>query len=1226
MFAFGYIERKEDGEKLIKKLRLQRIQDVREQEKNIVHQRCSIYREAIEEKKNEKRKALRLQKLQQLQAAHDQLAKKWRKSLVDTGDAQRGAQIMAVAAVQEVQIRENTKLVQKEHEVKREKEALRIVIQAAKTIKTVQSQQKERRRAVLDLQASNREDAHKAHEARVAARAAQEKIEAEKFKATAGPIILKQAPAGQSTSSVRTQQTAPIPVHAAVMKHGTTSADVTVVKNSAVTEAVISYKKLFDTVIQEMNNRAKAKARSRVAVKTSALAKKADDLEQEFNILHTLDRSGSRGSRVKNTSAVPPNEESPAVATAFENTFLARQKAETEALDQVTNDSESVMTETTDNTDDSGVRKGVSFAGAEAEDRVAKAKFVEKPLSTKEAVAAMTPAKSTRDPNPPKVSFRSSTNKPVPPVATFVGAPRSARSIIPKAAFMAKKPALSATGAGSAERVYHESLEIARTSAVSDPAPTSMILFSHQSPPPEWQASTGLLLQDDDTSVQFEVISEYGTGDEFSIGSDSKLLSDRAELLNTESVDSLAMDSRVMESHFASHSSEVRVVEEVEVTRRSQMDALYHAVRPMHASAGLDELVVSFSSEEGMSALKSTKGRKANTSWLSESTEHDINERSDSIFSDASSASTRTARHDVLKAEERVDSSPLQLSTETESIASEEYRGGAQMESEMGDFDELQENDEQPFANFYHDFLEHKAIALSTGDKDHHSTTAENASLSYHESESYHQSSSSSSSFSDTEIRHDGEEDEEDDDINWGEGTELDNGYVTTNHTQGEQNQASIQYREYGEPSISVRLMGIDGSAAISTVDSVSFESLFVEDEEDEEDIESDEDSEDTSRQEGGEDEGNREFEFTAQGDAARASPPLLQNLALTNRRVSDDSDSVASPSFTLSDFISKYAEADSIASGSAINSPIRSPLAAGASPSAVLPQSTLSALKKKIGVDTKNEHPLNKDLNIVSSNALRSLHVTTMSAGADDAQAHSRSLRELLGIRDTDRSKLINMNKYKRGSMDREEDSMSSDDVKRKQGRAVHSVADEDDWSSDDDAGTDLVNEIDAMKVRLMKVMEMSAFMEKERGSQGSKASDSLSLSQHPLPPKSSNSSSSSSTHSSSSRDSLSFHALDVGSEIISKASADDMFKNLDVALGHALASSAASTASTVDGLVEQYLQSMSSPISQHLVSRSIGENDMDSSDDSIDGGNLSSLQNIGNQNEDYDDEVLSV
>ena len=53
-------------------------------------------------------------------------------------------------------------------------------------------------------------------------------------------------------------------------------------------------------------------------------------MENELQLLHTIDKGGLRVSRVKTSAAVKSSEESPAVAQAFESAFLSRPQEEEE--------------------------------------------------------------------------------------------------------------------------------------------------------------------------------------------------------------------------------------------------------------------------------------------------------------------------------------------------------------------------------------------------------------------------------------------------------------------------------------------------------------------------------------------------------------------------------------------------------------------------------------------------------------------------------------------------------------------------------------------------------------------------------------------------------------------------------------------------------------------------------------------------------------------------------
>ena len=491
MYAFGFIERKTNGEEIMRKLRLERLQEVRMQDQLLTRQRARSYRDIIDEKKRAKKSMLRAQKMSSMKSLHDQLAKQWRKSLVDTGEAQRASKLAALNTVRREEEASKEVARTKKVESVRRKQAFQKVHEVVAQKQKIEVDKVERRQAVVELQASNREDARRAQEAR-AIRVRMRTQSPSALAKETGPLIIKQGPAGQSSSSIRMQQSGPQEVKAAVMKHGATMADVSVVKNSAAKEESVCFKKVFSMVVQEMKNRTKAKARARVAVKTTALTKNQDTLENELQLLHTLDRSGSRLTRVKTTSAVPPNEEAPAVTQAFENAFLARQKAEMDVLDIITNDSESVISvpsstdasETDSVHDKNAEKKGVGFDVAESSGEEATKHLNAKhnSLLERRMKEAM---KDKKVHEPPKVSFRSASNKMV--------APKQVRgpilSTIPQQALIPQRTYNHETSVSEAAHL-RGSIEIGQTTAVSTGVSAEDLTFTKQAPPPIWSAAT----------------------------------------------------------------------------------------------------------------------------------------------------------------------------------------------------------------------------------------------------------------------------------------------------------------------------------------------------------------------------------------------------------------------------------------------------------------------------------------------------------------------------------------------------------------------------------------------------------------------------------------------------------------------------------------------------------------------------------------------------------------
>ena len=1172
MYAFGFIERKANGEELVKKLRLQRMQEVREQDRQLIAQRCSSYRDVIDDKKRAKRNALRSQKLASMRSQHDSLAKKWRKSLVDTGEAQRASK----AAALEYQ----------RHEVQEKEKQLRVhtlntvrVKAATHVVHTVQEKRQatvqakvQRRQLVSELQSSNREDARNAQEARLA-RIHAANATAVSAAAATGPRVILQAAAGQSSSSIRMQQSGPQAVSAAVLRHGDTCADITVVQNTAPAEEEMSYRKIFTMVVQEMKNRTRAKARARVAVRTTAMTKSQDNLDTELALLHTLDRSGKRISRIKTSSAVPANEEAPAVTQAFENAFLARQKVEQEAYDMVTNDTDSVASATTSSSADfsdapaaGAAKKGVGFSEeADVQHSSGLAKAAHDTQHAGSAAGAGKPKK--RVPDAPKVSFRSATNKNV---QQRQRQRQPAQSSIPQQIHMPTrtyddKPLAdsAAVAAGTTGR----SLEIGVTTAVStaNDAEAGYLTFATQAPPPLWSAAAsagwGAAADDDDhSSVLFENCSDVSASVDFSISSDSKL-------------------------HFAEEESSAAKAEaeDVEITRRA-MAPVPTFSRPTHqhhpnvlsahydggAITGLSELVVSFSSEEDHSSMRTCRskgGTAAYAPWEDGGSASDEEEDFDgSLDSDA----TSSARHDaagLLEQEQEQDSVHSGVLSSTQSMDSAGYAAEFVAAADVNAFAEAEAGDEY---EYYSDLATRpEPVDMCADDADTwNELFGSSAAFSVSSGHSLSASSSSSASGSEQEqssvgsAADDSVEEEEQEEQALGLGSDRDS---SDNSVQSDADTASLpEDVEVAEEvsvdateqeleqslSVSVRVQGA-AAAGFGPADSVSFESLFVEDEED---CSSDEEEE-------------------ARDSSVLRMPRLAS---------SSSGAAPGSPEFTLDAFINKYADVsvstateEAVAvspSRGGLHNPLRAPEV-----SLSLVQSD-SALTRQYAEGTYELYRHRS--RVVSSDDLRTSHQSA-AASVGSGGLHSQSLRDLLGL---DGSGILGINTdkaYRRGSFDYSSsgESSGSEATVPRRGTTARAVYDDcadiaDELSDEDSVSADLVREIDDMKQRLFTAMHMQAAAHSGDGASASAAVPDDSLSQHTLSSSAINaaaavgSSSGNSTESGASA--LSHHTLQLAeaeadmdmdgmSESRSKMSdnTNAVFHKLDVALGRALASS---------------------------------------------------------------------
>ena len=932
------LERKRDGQEIAKLLRLQRIKDLREQEKLLGRERCAMYRASIADNKKSKRIVARAKKLKEMQTTHDDVAKKWRKSLVDTGAAHREADETAVQTwVKQVDHDKENRQKQKLVEC-RQKDALKDVTRSNKAAQKVQDRQREQRLAMLDLQASNREDARRAAEARIAKEEAKARNRMN-LENQVGPLIIKQADAKQSASSAKLMQSSSIAVQAKVMKHGATKADITVVQNDAKKAEVLSYKKIYSRVIDEMKNKIKAKNRARVAVKSSAIIRNVDVLESELTILHTLDRNGARQTRLKSATSVHSNEESPAVTQAFENVFLATKDRDSDSIDdRITEDSDSIKS--SEYSDDLDEKKEENESRKNSNSEVmttskrSKVNFnVE--MNSIHNIEERNHSDENIDKHDSTSNVRKNDSvikKPHAPIKSSI--PKSS----PARTSSAPKNTTSIMG-------FSNPISNVNIAVISDDMTRNSDenLFGSDIPlPPQWGHDNRYHdVLSDDMSVEFD------SGSEFSgLPSNSEI-----------SVESIG---------------------EVEITRNSIMMDQSNTY-PLVGS--LPELCVSFSSEENFKILKNDN--KMNTSWLSSSVGYSSSNSiaSNLSKSDSSNASTDTARHDII--DERESSSVLST---TNSVDSDNFHQVFELvQTEPTDTTctsiSSPPNDDEYIYKMAEEIEECKEIKNDLR-------------------EDSIQDSCSTSSYSSKNSK---------------------------NHSVTEEDVSSSR-------SLTVR---VDGNIGIfSTGDSVSFESLFIEDEE--------------------EDEEESENIFTEEDDGGAQRTPTSVT-------------SGGSSQFNLSGFVNKYAD----------KSPIKNKTMDGSDDD---------------GDDYDNASEDNNDVqeNVVVNDEMVRTYAThdsfvelQRSLIDQTSSVHSKSLREVLGIRESLDKYVNRINNIRPYNSSDDSHSELSDDSSLQFGSGKNIKLDsygfdneEIDLVKEDDGDDDatLVNEIDEMRARLLNAVQLSA------------------------------------------------------------------------------------------------------------------------------------------------------
>lgn len=320
-YAIGSLEMRDKGEKVFKLMRLKRLQEVRQQERQIALERNAQYRDKINDHKKCKKDFALTAKRNEMIQHHDNLLHSWQKSLVDAGNAQREAKENTVDTINRLRKNQSVAIQKKAACVHRQREALK-QIELEKDDQAVAAEERTRRlTARRELIASDREDAKATAEARKAKEELIERRKIAAMNAYGGPQIIDQ-PIVERSSGGSSQQKSASVVQTRIIRE-TTRADMSAITNKATDEENVVVKRLMKRCIDELRNKNKALLRARAARRSTAAAHNAEALEAEFATLLAFDRSSQRTYRVKNAASIPANEEEPVILESFENVFLS---------------------------------------------------------------------------------------------------------------------------------------------------------------------------------------------------------------------------------------------------------------------------------------------------------------------------------------------------------------------------------------------------------------------------------------------------------------------------------------------------------------------------------------------------------------------------------------------------------------------------------------------------------------------------------------------------------------------------------------------------------------------------------------------------------------------------------------------------------------------------------------------------------------------------------------
>ena len=340
MFA-GQIEQQHRLADDVRKLRIERLRQVREQEKVIANGHASEYKEFIGKRKRAREDILRDKLLREERTLQRNLAEQWQRSLIDTGHAHRTA--MLHKKNRTFSDNKNTVNAQRmasvEHRGKVALEQYRNVREA--NIKATTEGAKQRLNKVREMGASDREDARAAAEAKAAGIIARSLIAAQNSTMSTGEglVRIQRGSVQQGALKVQERGVVTLPVQAVIQRHTDENehGSFSMFNNVGVAEEQ-TMKKRFGLVLRELQHRKVSTARARIAQKTlrqnnnhnnnnssssrtTAGISWAEAFESDLALLSSVDNAAARAMKRRNAIDVARSAVTGSVR-AFESVFF----------------------------------------------------------------------------------------------------------------------------------------------------------------------------------------------------------------------------------------------------------------------------------------------------------------------------------------------------------------------------------------------------------------------------------------------------------------------------------------------------------------------------------------------------------------------------------------------------------------------------------------------------------------------------------------------------------------------------------------------------------------------------------------------------------------------------------------------------------------------------------------------------------------------------------------
>ena len=322
----GTLEWRAECSQDFKEKRLQRLQQVRLQEKIMSTGRCEAYRKVLGVRNVRKIAAIKGELLIERELLHDNLTVAWQSSLVDTGYAHRTASVISLANNTRQKGDEELSLKRRNHACQRGRAAANEGYRIVKEVEKVVADRLERESVRAITSASDREDARATAEAK-AARQFRKVVndnedQAQCFhsqKTTNMMTVARQ-------SAVRIQDRGSILKDTNVVRISSADINESSYQNRATEEERVALKKQWSTVLTEMRHRKATASRAQLARRTNAETHQAEAFRTELSLLSMADRALCRSTKVRNLASVVATphmgDATPAAVRNFEREFM----------------------------------------------------------------------------------------------------------------------------------------------------------------------------------------------------------------------------------------------------------------------------------------------------------------------------------------------------------------------------------------------------------------------------------------------------------------------------------------------------------------------------------------------------------------------------------------------------------------------------------------------------------------------------------------------------------------------------------------------------------------------------------------------------------------------------------------------------------------------------------------------------------------------------------------